>query len=492
MWQDCSYVSSPHFHSLRSPLYKHPSNTNRSMIYEHLRSTQPPTAKVGIACIYCDSQQQHTQTAQNLLASLWSPFYLNDADNPPDYIDNLYRLHMRRRTRPDIDQVRLVIQSTIDDLEEAYILIDGLDECSDTSRLETMESIMALLAKSNTEKAKVHVFVTSRLEQPILEGISVEIQATKEEIKSMVERRIKMPRSFRQSLRAQVEESPKLQTEILDKIVAKANGMFLIADLHLRSLGYITNVRDLSEVLDTLPEILDEYYESTWVRIFGQEQHLRDIAHRTISWLYLSRRQLKIDELRHALALRPGDECFCADGLIAIGNVLEACQGLAVVGEHDQVVRLMHSTVRDYFHKQRKRLFEDTPAYLTRICLTYLCFDVFERETCEFPSLKAVDLHAKPGENIASRRILSYRLQEYPFLDYAAENWGYHARGMPEESCCVEIIAFLCSEHRLENAHLVYPQVFHPSKRRHVDDKRVFAELSPVRVAVSFGLEHTA
>ncbi|KAG7005696.1 hypothetical protein G7Y79_00018g045030 [Physcia stellaris] len=463
------------------------------MIYEHLRSIQPPTAKVGIACIYCDSQQQHTQSPQNLLASLWSFLHLSSDGTVPSYMENAYRVHTQQSTKPDLDQIQFIIQSKIDDLEKVYILIDGLDEYLDADQRETfIDSVKGLLDNSNTGQAKVSVLVTSRLEQQYLHGTSVQIRATPEEITSMIQKRIQGPRSFRHSLRPQVVESPQLQAEILTKIADKAKGMFLIADLHMKSLRSITNIRDLREALDRLPEKLDQYYEDAWSRISSQEQHLKQIAHNTISWLCLSRRQLKIDELRHALATRLGDKDFCAESLIAVGDILEICQGLVVVEQHSHIIRLMHSTTREFFFNRHNQFLKNSATYLVQTCLAYLCLDVFDGEPCHYRDLESVDMHANPGERVSRRSILSFRLEEYPLLDYAAENWGFHACDNPGASLLL-IVAFLCSNHKLENAHLVHPQIFHPSNRRHVQNNDgILADLFPVRVAISFGLEQTA
>lgn len=461
------------------------------MIYEHLRSIQPPASKVGIACIYCEHQQQHAQIPQNLLASLWPHLSPSGEETPPFYVENLYRVHTQNRTRPDLDQIQSVIESTIKELEKAYIVIDGLDELSDAEHQETfMESIEALLLASNAGMVKLQVLVTSRLEQRVLNGTTIELQAIKEEISSMVKRRI-VPKSFRtSSIRKTIMESEGLQKEILDQVVAKANGMFLIADLHISSLRTITNVRDLRERLSQLPEKLDDYYERAWARIRSQEKHQKQIAYHAMSWLYLSLRQLKVDELRHALATRSGDKVFCTEGLIEITDIIEACQGLVVVETHSQLVRLMHSTIREFFQKHHDRLFKNSPAYLTRTCLTYLCLEVFEGKRCDYIWLEDADVHAKPGEKIERGRFLYYRLLEYPFLDYAAENWGYHAAGSHEESCLSAIITFLLSYHALGNAHMARPQVFHPSRRPRRPHH--FKDLVPLRVAISFGLETSA
>ena len=464
-----------------------------SMIYEHLRAIQPPEARVGIACIYCDSQQQHVQVPQNLLASLWPPLHLDKDQEPPAYIQNFYRTHAPNRTRPDLYQIQFVIQSAINQLEKAYILIDGLDECSSIDQQETLAGyIQGLLANSNVDKVKVSVLVTSRLEQRFLDGTSVEIEAKRNEIAAMVEKRINTPRSFRHSLRPKIAKNEELRGLILEQVVTRAKGMFLIADLHMKSLGSITNVRDLRAQLDKLPETLDQYYEVALARIGGQEEYLKDIAHRAMSWVYLSQRQLQMDELRHALATQPGDRYFSDEGLIPIEDVLDTCKGLVVVEQHSHVVRLMHATVREFFERQHGRLFNETADYLTRTCLTYLCLDYFDGEPCHYASIEYFDKHAGFGEERTSRTILSLRLSEYPFLDYTAKFWGYHARGAPEKSCSDHIKAFLCNEALLRNAHVVHPQVFHPSLRRHVTYDRIFEDLNALRVAIAFGLQHTA
>src|SRR5947207_1509724 len=48
-------------------------------------------------------------------------------------------------------------------------------------------------------------------------------------------------------------------------------------------------------------------------------------------------------------------------------------------------------------------------------CLLYLSFDMFSEGYCR------------------SDEELELRMQKYAFLEYAAQNWGAHARGHPEE-----------------------------------------------------------
>lgn len=215
----------------KGPKYQVPALSDnadsRSMIYEHLRSIQPPSVNVGVACIYCDYQQQHVQTPSNLLASLWSQLYPCRDGYPPPYMENLYRAQVHQRTKPDRDQVQFVIQRAINELEKVYILVDGLDEVADMDRQEDfLGAIKTLLADSNVEGGKLHVLVTSRRPNHLFGGDSIEIRPVLEEITSMVERRIKIPRSFRHSIRDEVLNNPEIRSQILRKVASEANGIF--------------------------------------------------------------------------------------------------------------------------------------------------------------------------------------------------------------------------------------------------------------------------
>ncbi|KAL9004781.1 MAG: hypothetical protein Q9188_002416 [Gyalolechia gomerana] len=190
-------------------------------------------------------------------------------------------MHLQDRTRPDIDEIQSTIQIAINNLEKAYILIDGFDECTDTDRRRIFtESIKSLLEKSNS---KLSVLITSRLENQLYKGISIKIEATQDEITSIVTKRMLAYQLFRKSLTDQVMEDPDLQKEIIEKIVSKAKGMFLIAGLYTKSLSPMTNIRDLREALDKLPDTLDQYYEDEWARIMSQNQHSQLVARHTLS-----------------------------------------------------------------------------------------------------------------------------------------------------------------------------------------------------------------
>jgi ankyrin repeat protein len=82
-------------------------------------------------------------------------------------------------------------------------------------------------------------------------------------------------------------------------------------------------------------------------------------------------------------------------------------------------------TAQKYFENHRGSLFPQAQFNITATCLTYLSFDQFGRGYC------------------LNDEELEFRLEESPFLLYAASYWGYHARGQVEETGKEMVLTFL-------------------------------------------------
>jgi hypothetical protein len=69
----------------------------------------------------------------------------------------------------------------------------------------------------------------------------------------------------------------------------------------------------------------------------------------------------------------------------------------------------VHYTTQEYFQRTGLENFPDVQRdIITASCLTYLSFDVFAEGCC------------------LNDEILETRLQQYPFFNYATQNWAYH------------------------------------------------------------------
>ena len=99
-----------------------------------------------------------------------------------------------------------------------------------------------------------------------------------------------------------------------------------------------------------------------------------------------------------------------------------------VIDKESNVVRLVHYTAQEFFEKHP--VLDPTIAQqrITNACIAYLSLHIFDTGPC------------------ADNQTLWQRLEEYPLLRYAAQEWGNHARGRAEGPCRSTILQFLKSE----------------------------------------------
>ena len=92
--------------------------------------------------------------------------------------------------------------------------------------------------------------------------------------------------------------------------------------------------------------------------------------------------------------------------------------------------RLVHYTTQQYFEQTQDNWFPNAEAHITRICVTYLSFTVFESGFCQTDDE------------------FEEQLQSNQIFKYAAQNWGYHARKvLPlSQELSQEVVNFLMSE----------------------------------------------
>jgi hypothetical protein len=135
-------------------------------------------------------------------------------------------------------------------------------------------------------------------------------------------------------------------------------------------------------------------------------------------------------ELQHALAVEPSAPELDEENIPQIEDMVSGCAGLVTVDEQTRVIRLVHYTTQEYFERRQTHWFQDAQSDISKTCLTYLSFDVFEKGFCWTDD------------------DFEERLNSYHFYDYAAHNWGYHVRkaSMPGH----EAIAFLENRPKVE------------------------------------------
>ena len=62
----------------------------------------------------------------------------------PTPLQELYELHREQNTPPSLDEVTSALSSTVETLEEVFLVVDALDECSEEVRWGLVERLKSL------------------------------------------------------------------------------------------------------------------------------------------------------------------------------------------------------------------------------------------------------------------------------------------------------------------------------------------------------------
>ncbi|KAK3378907.1 hypothetical protein B0T24DRAFT_493620, partial [Lasiosphaeria ovina] len=378
-----------------------------SIVVNHLMVKFQAESSVGIAYIYCNFQRQEEQKVVHLLASVLKQLAESQdslASSVRELYDNHNSNHNSRRTRPSVDELAKALHSVAAMHSRVYVIVDALDECKtiDGCRKKFLTEMFNLQATT-----QVNLLATSRpiqdIETEFQGSLSLKIRATNEDIQTYLTGHMARLPSF-------VQDDPSLQTKIKDAIVQATDGMFLLAPLHVDALAQEPTVGHIELALQKLPRGVDEIYGQAMARIQSQRSGFRELALKILSFVVHAKRILSSTELRHAVAVKIGQPKLDDRFIPGLNIISSICGGLITIDSESDIVRLVHYTTKEYFDKTKDSLFPEAEADITAICATYLSFNIFEGGFCQ------TDDEFKE------------RLQLNPLYDYAAHNWGSHAR----------------------------------------------------------------
>ncbi|KAK0716323.1 hypothetical protein B0H67DRAFT_515985, partial [Lasiosphaeris hirsuta] len=370
-----------------------------SMVVDHLMTKFQAESSIGIAYIYCNFKRQEEQTAVNLLASVLKQL-AQSQDSLASSVKELYDKHKINRTRPSVDELAKVLYSVVTMYSRVYIIVDALDECQTVGGCQEIFLTEMLNLQAN-------LLVTSRpiqhIEAKFQGTLSLEIRATDEDVHTYLTSHLARLPSF-------VRDDSGLQKKIQDKIVQATDGMFLLAPLHIEALAQEPTVGHIELALEKLPQGADEIYDQAMARIQGQRSGSRELALKVLSFVVHAKRVLSSTELRHAVAVEAGQPKLDDKFIPSLDIISSICGGLITTDSQSDIVRLVHYTTQEYFDNSKHSLFPEAEADIAAICTTYLSFGVFKNGFCQ------------------TEHEFEERLRLNPLYDYAAQNWGHHAR----------------------------------------------------------------
>ncbi|KAL8787605.1 MAG: hypothetical protein Q9195_007693 [Heterodermia aff. obscurata] len=375
-----------------------------------------------VAYIYCNYKERAQQTPNDLISSLVRHLVEQERSVPSDLV-SLYQRHTRSNTRPSNSELQRLLVSTASRFPSFFIVIDALDECSETSRSALGSSLPSILPGAQI------LYTSRRLNdiERIFEGCHrLEIRASDSDIRRYIfDRILHEPRLARH-----IEADSNLKEVISDVIVRKSDGMFLLAQLHLGTIATKHSRKALKLALQTLPVELNRTYEDAMQRIDDQSKEDSSLARDVLLWVSQALNPLTLKELQHALAAMnlAEDKELDQEDLPDSQIVISVCAGLVTLDVESDAVRLVHYTTQDYFERNPLRPPMVAQEDIAKACLAYLSLESFSQGPCD------------------DNDELRLRFQRYPFLRYAAVNWGNHARGFSEDTCKEDIINYLSKE----------------------------------------------
>ncbi|CAI7569589.1 unnamed protein product [Penicillium manginii] len=362
--------------------------------------------EIGVAYLFCNFKRQSEQTPTDLFASLLKQL-VEGQPVLPEAVETLYEHHVRSKTRPMFHELSQVLLQATSRFRRVFWIIDALDECAtvDGARDRILREIFRL-----QKQARISLFVTSRLipdiQHQFQDELSVEIRASDEDVQRyLAEHMSRLPSC--------VFQDRELQETIKTEIVRAACGMFLLVQLHIDSLYDKTTRKSIRQALEKLPKGIDELddaYESAMERITSQKHGFQKLARRVLLWITCTKRPLTTQELRHALAVEPGQPELDEENTTEVTDMVSVCAGLVTIDEESDVIRLVHYTTQDYFQRTQKRWFADAESEVAKICIAYLAFNAFATGLCY------------------TDETFEARLKSNALFLYAACNWGHHTR----------------------------------------------------------------
>ncbi|XXG95875.1 hypothetical protein Hte_002147 [Hypoxylon texense] len=418
-----------------------------STVINYLNDRFSTRQDVGIAYLYCTFSRK--ETLEDYLTSLLKQLARKQHSRFLGTARDLYEKHRLKGTRPSYHELSHALQTglTLATYDRVFIIIDALDECTidNECRVKLIREVSSLQAKHG-----VNIFATSRIITEIAEqfqnALVMPIRAADNDMKMYMDKR----------LSAQDDElfGNDIRETIISKVVEVTGGMFLLAELYLNSLIALPTRGHIKHALSSLekgPAGLDAAYSLTMGRIQSQGKEYYELARQILTWIIYAAWPLRINEIQHALATRPGMKVFDDDFVPSVKKLISACAGLVTV-EGNDIIRLFHYTAQDYLRKTENEWCPDDHAKLATVCMTYIPFvsPALPRETTPFP-----------------------------FYDYALHNWGYHARissNMNSES----VVSFLEQEASIRVADLALADL---------DEGRCIRKATGLHLAAYYGIE---
>ncbi|KAG8531785.1 uncharacterized protein KY384_003421 [Bacidia gigantensis] len=431
-----------------------------------------------VAFIYCDYhllERDLEKDLSNITGALLRQLLATEARLPTALID-LYKQTSRSTKALRLDKLQEILISLCNE-RPRYIVIDALDEYGHTGDRQAFLKLLKRL-----EATQAMLFYTTRPDQKdIAKHLKfrphIQVEASESDITEFLN----------QQINDRIEEEEELEdlltrdfrNEIISTLVSRANGMFLLPSLQVRSVLDQISPAKIRETLVALPEGLEAQFEATLQRIRNQPKERREIAMKTLLWVSHAFATIDLAMLQHALGVEAGDKILDHSKLTPMSllrhSIADFCHGLIVIQKETSQVRLVHYTLQEFFESQDLQSYYPAEKMLSEVCLTYVLLK---------------DFASPPPSDDESYNNMSAL---YPLYWYANQKWGVHVHRLYHQQKPLEIeqlmFRFVFSPLLLARAAQSLSAMLYNNQPLHSGASQDYARIiTPVHYAAYFGL----
>ncbi|KFY68330.1 hypothetical protein V498_10663 [Pseudogymnoascus sp. VKM F-4517 (FW-2822)] len=394
-------------------------------IAEELEQTAADTQDTLFLQYFCDNKSDKRNTGVAIIRGLLFQL-LQLQPKLVEYI--LPRFEVEKESLFTLEALWRIFEAMICDttLGTVYCVLDGLDECEESSLLVLLEKLEALFSADSSSTHRLKLLIVSR-DHPefILEILSqfpcirldthtnMEIDT---DVRHFIEVRV-------DELAAKKKYSPSLRAHVEKVFAHRANGTFLWVGIVADQLTKYTWSEVEEALKDHFPPGLEELYARMLLQI---ERNRRETAAKIFLWVTMAFRPLSLSELSAAIdiVITPSTS-FSRDEVMR--DKISHC-GYFLTVKNDEV-SLIHQSAKDYLTRKTPdsnptleffRLKEE----VGHIEIARKCFDYLQNGALAGGK---VDLSSN-----------SLHLKAFPLLSYAALNWPHHTKYVPRSEYIVD------------------------------------------------------
>jgi len=189
--------------------------------------------KANVAYIYCDYRDQTSQTVVNILGSVLRQL-LTTASYVPETIYTVLESIKKQGQRAEIGDISTMLKVLLPRLDRSFLCLDALDELESRTRFTLLKAL-------RTEFGSARIFLTGRphIELEVNRALQIQldamhIEANEDDIRGFLIHEIEEDMNINPD-----DMNKQLREEILEAIIGKAGGMYVLSFFIHISFGSI-------------------------------------------------------------------------------------------------------------------------------------------------------------------------------------------------------------------------------------------------------------